>query len=68
MQNVPSPSSTERESLYRQLDQIYYDDVPSIMQGQILGRRYFRDWIGGFYFNPVIPGDCGNWYSLTKGY
>ena len=67
-QAISSPSSTERESLYRQLDQIYYDDVPSIMQGQILGRRYFRDWIGGFYFNPVIPGDCGNWYSLTKGY
>ena len=67
-QAISSPDPTERETIYRELDQIYYEDVPSIMEGQILGRRYFRDWVGGFYFNPVIPSDLGNWYSLTKGY
>ncbi len=67
-QAISSSSSTERESIYRQLDQIYYDDVPGIMEGQILGRQYFRDWISGYYFNPVIPGDSGNLYALKKGY
>ncbi len=67
-QAISSPDPTVRESLYRQLDQIYYDDVPSIMEGQPLGRQYFRDWIDGYYFNPVISSRLGNWYSLSKGY
>ena len=67
-QAISSASSTERESIYRQLDQIYYDDVPSVPEAQPVGRRYFRDWISGFYFNPVIPGNAGNLYSLKKGY
>jgi peptide/nickel transport system substrate-binding protein len=67
-QAISSPSSTERESLYRQLDQLYYDEVPSIIEAQPLGRRYFRDWISGFYLNPTITGDSGNLYALKKGY
>lgn len=65
---ISSASSAERASLYRQLDQIYYDEVPSVQEAQPLGRRYFRDWITGFYFNPVIPGNSGNFYALIKGY
>jgi len=67
-QAISSASSAERESLYRQLDQIYYDECPSVQEAQPLGRRYFRDWITGFYFNPVIPGNSGNLYALHKGY
>jgi peptide/nickel transport system substrate-binding protein len=67
-QAISSASSAERESLYRQLDQIYYNECPSVQEAQPLGRRYFRDWITGFYFNPVIPGTSGNMYALHKGY
>ncbi len=67
-QGISSTSTAERESLYRQLDQIYYDDVPSVILAQATGRRYFRDWITGFYFNPIIPGHPGNLYALKKGY
>ncbi len=67
-QAISAESPAERESLYRQLDQLYYEDVPSVIEAQVLGRRYFRDWITGFYFNPVIPGTCGNLYALSKGY
>jgi len=67
-QAISAPTSAQRESLYRQLDQIYYDEVPSVQEAQPLGRRYFRDWITGFYFNPVIPGASGNLYALHKGY
>jgi peptide/nickel transport system substrate-binding protein len=67
-QAIGSPNPTERNSLYRQLDQLYYDDVPSLILAQATGRRYFRDWITGFYFNPVIPGVAGNVYALEKGY
>jgi peptide/nickel transport system substrate-binding protein len=67
-QGIASASATERNSIYRQLDQLYYDDAPSVIQAQATDRRYFRDWITGFYFNPVIPGDSGNIYALKKGY
>jgi peptide/nickel transport system substrate-binding protein len=67
-QAIGSANPTERNSLYRQLDQLYYDDVPSVIQAQATGRRYFRDWITGYYFNPVIPGNAGNVYALKKGY
>jgi peptide/nickel transport system substrate-binding protein len=67
-QAISAEASSERESLYRQLDQLYFDDAPSVIECQILGRRYFRDWITGFYFNPVIPGQSGNLYALKKGY
>jgi peptide/nickel transport system substrate-binding protein len=65
---ISSPVPAERNSLYRQLDQIYYDEVPSVVLAQPTGRRYFRDWITGFYFNPIIPGNPGNLYALHKGY
>lgn len=63
---ISAATSTERESLYRQLDQLYYDEVPSFMIDQPLGRRYFRDWVKGWYFNPVLPSQLGYIYALSK--
>lgn len=56
-----------REDIYYELQELYYDDAPGIMLCQPLGRRYFRDWIDGFYFNPIIPGLPGNLYAMSKG-
>jgi peptide/nickel transport system substrate-binding protein len=67
-QGISSTSTTQRASIYKQLDQIYFDDVPSVIEDQATGRRYFRDWITGFYYNPIIPGNAGNLYKLKKGY
>jgi len=63
---ISAPTSAERESIYRQLDQKYYDDVPSFITAQPLGRRYFRDWVKGFYYNPCLFGPFGNLYALSK--
>jgi peptide/nickel transport system substrate-binding protein len=63
---ISATTSTEREAIYRQLDQLYYDDVPSFMIDQPLGRRYFRDWVKGWYYNPVLPGHLGYIYKLSK--
>ncbi len=67
-QGISATDPSVRAGIYHQLDQLYFDDVPSIIEAQATGRRYFRDWITGFYFNPVIPGNCGNFYALKKGY
>ena len=67
-QGIQATTPAEREAIYRQLDQLYFEDVPSFIIAQPLGRRFFRDWIKGFYFNPTLPGAFGNLYTLSKGY
>jgi peptide/nickel transport system substrate-binding protein len=59
----------ERKDAYYELQTIYYEDVPSVGLYQPLGRRYERDWVQGWYFNPVIPDwdSTGYVYSLWKG-
>jgi peptide/nickel transport system substrate-binding protein len=65
---IASTDPAERQVIYDQLAQWYYDDVPGILLAQPLGRRYFRDWVQGFYFNPALPGNFGNMYVLEKTY
>jgi peptide/nickel transport system substrate-binding protein len=65
-QGISAASSAEREAIYRQLDQMYFDDVPSFVIDQPLGRRYFRDWVEGFIYNPVLPSHIGYTYTLSK--
>ena len=67
-QGIASTDPAERQSIYNQLAQIYYDDAPGILLAQPLGRRYFRDWVQGFYYNPVLPSMLGNIYALSKSY
>ncbi len=67
-EGISGTTSAAREAVYRELDQIYYDDVPSFILAQPLGRRYFRSWVKGFYFNPCLPGNFGNLYALSKEY
>lgn len=65
---ISADTPAERESIYRELDQLYYDEVPGIILAQPLGRRYFRSWVKGFYYNPVLPSSLGNIYALSKEY
>jgi len=67
-QGIAATDPAERQSVYNQLAQIYYDDAPGILLCQPLGRRYMRDWVQGFYFNPALPSEMGNIYALSKSY
>jgi len=67
-QGISSADPAERQTIYNQLAQIYYEDAPGILLAQPLGRRYFRDWVKGFYFNPILPSQLGNIYALSKEY
>jgi len=59
----------KRKRIYYELQMIYYDDVPSVVLNQASVRHYQRDWIHGWYWNPVIPnGDIGGYfYAMSKG-
>ena len=63
---ISTTMPAERESIYRELDQRYFDEVPSFILEQRMARRYFRSWVKGFYYNPVLPGKFGNLYTLSK--
>jgi len=52
----------ERASLYYELQLIYYDDVPSVPLHQQLRRHYEREWVHGWYWNPILPENDGNSY------
>jgi len=67
-QAISSNNQSERQILYDQISELYYDEVPSIMVGQSLGAYFFRDWIQGFVYNPILPGYASYAYYLSKGY
>jgi peptide/nickel transport system substrate-binding protein len=67
-QGIAATDPAVRQSIYDQLGQIYYDDVPGILLAQPLGRRYMRDWVQGFIFNPALPSEMGYIYDLSKSY
>jgi len=55
----------ERNSIYRELADIYYDEAASIMLYQPLVRHWEKKWVQGWYYNPVLPGLY--FYHLWKG-
>lgn len=65
---IASTDPDERQDMYDQLAQIYYDDCPGILLVQPTGNRYFRDWVKGFYFNPANAANYGWVYNLEKKY
>ena len=67
-QAISSNNHSERQMLYDQIAELYYDEVPSIMTCQFLGVFFFRDWIEGFVHNPIRPLYENYAYDLSKGY
>jgi len=55
-----------QKDMYYEIQERYYEDAPGIMLCQPLGRRYFTKHIEGFYFNPMIPGQAGPLYYMSK--
>ena len=67
-EGISTPDGPAREAIYYELQQIYYDDCPSIGTSQAYGRRWQRDWVQGWYWNTIVPqGGGGIAYTLWKG-
>jgi len=49
-------NSTRRREIYYDLQRLYYEDCPSVMIMQRLGRHWERTWVQGWYYNPSYPG------------
>ena len=55
-EGIKTVDPKKREQIYYQLQWIYYEDVPSVPLYQALLRHYERDWVHGWYYNPIYPG------------
>jgi len=59
-----TPDGPEREELYKDLDDIYLADCPSLPIAQPSGRRWQKSWVKGWYYNALYPSDY--YYHLYK--
>jgi peptide/nickel transport system substrate-binding protein len=61
---VVEPDPAKRAEIYKEFNQLYYEQVPCLLLYNAQGRRYQQRWVSGWYFNPVYPGRY--YYSLSK--
>jgi len=47
----------ERQNIYYELQSLYHEDCPSVPLAQQRGRRFERDWVQGWYYNPLLFGN-----------
>jgi peptide/nickel transport system substrate-binding protein len=66
MAALMEPDSAKQLQDYYAVAEKFYNDAPGFMLDQPVGRRYFTKYIHGFYYNPMIPGNAGPLYYMTK--
>lgn len=47
----------ERQGNYTIIQQYYVDECPGWVLAQATGRHWQRDWVQGWYYNPIYPGN-----------
>jgi peptide/nickel transport system substrate-binding protein len=63
---IATPDGPERAEIYRQIQLLAIEDCPSITLDQAIGRHFERDWVVGWYYNPIYPGVYS--YNIWKWY
>jgi peptide/nickel transport system substrate-binding protein len=65
VQAVSSTDEAERESLYKQLQNLAYENALDIFVSQPQGRHYEQSWVKGWYYNPGFGANT-YYYTLSK--
>ncbi len=65
-QGITTPDGPARQAIYETLQLMYFQDCPSVCLAQALKRHWERDWVQGWYHNPLYPGQK-YFYHLWKG-
>jgi outer membrane protein assembly factor BamB/nitrous oxidase accessory protein NosD len=47
-------NETARREIYYELQRLYHEDCPSVPLFQPIGHRFERDWVQGWYYNPLL--------------
>lgn len=53
---ISTPEGPARQQIYYDLQALYHNDVPSVPIIQPVGRQFERDWMRGWYYNPIHQG------------
>jgi len=65
-QGIRAPQE-ERCPIYHDIQVLAHEDCPSTILYQPIGRHYERDWIVGWYYNPVLA-PAFHYGTIWKGY
>lgn len=64
---VAEADPAKRATIYHELNQVFYDQVPDVLLAVQLNRRYEQRWVQGWYSNPIYPGTPGTYfYTLSE--
>jgi peptide/nickel transport system substrate-binding protein len=63
---VKTTIPAERQVIYYELQAIYVEENIGVPLCKPTGRRWERDWINGWYYNPIYPGAYS--YHLWKSF
>ena len=66
VKGVSSTDNAEREGIYKQLQNLAYENALDIFLTQPQGRHYEQSWLKGWYYNPGFGANT-YYYSLSKG-
>ncbi len=64
---VAAVDPAEREQIYFELQQLYYDEVPTVTLAQATGTRYEQRWVQDWFYNPIHFGPYFYTLSLDGG-
>ncbi len=66
---IKSTDPEERAAIYNQLVKLAHDQAVLLFLFQPIGHHVERDWIKGWYYNPITSGlpNGADFYSLSKG-
>jgi peptide/nickel transport system substrate-binding protein len=69
-QGIASTDRSGREKIYKQLQNIAYENALDLFLEQPKNRFYEQAWVKGWYYNPTYPSGTGvgvYFYVLSKG-
>jgi peptide/nickel transport system substrate-binding protein len=63
---IKEPDLDKRAAIYHDIAVLAVEDCPNVPVVQAIGRHFQRDWVVGWYYNPIYPGLY--FYNLWKWY
>ncbi|NPV54359.1 MAG: ABC transporter substrate-binding protein [Firmicutes bacterium] len=64
-QGIATLDPKKRQEIYYKLQELAYEEAIAIFTAEPIEHRVMRDWVKGFTYNPVRPGEF-DFYELSK--
>ncbi|MGB7538646.1 MAG: ABC transporter substrate-binding protein [Anaerolineales bacterium] len=64
MDGVHESDPVKRAAIYKEFNQLFYDQVPTVLLSQMRPRYYFQRWVNGYYTNPLYS--LFYYYPMSK--